>query len=225
MKVSKNGVCKNMRAMTKEKIVIRWTMLVVLVSVFVNSCGDIFTHNIPRLGIGGRYNEGREQFLRGRGGDMDKAIAALEAVVREDPTYRDSLTLLGRAYYRKGRYQDANQILQRALVVNKEDEIAWLALGMTQLQLGDDERAMATLKGAITMVSRVVKAGYHDYPEWDVRGTIRSAISRSALEVTKGSEAKDNILRACDTILARIDDEENFQKNVASANRNRDQGY
>ena len=55
---------------------------------------------------------------------MNRAIIALESVVKEDPTYRDSLTLLGRAYYRQGRYQDARQILMRAVAVNKDDEIA-----------------------------------------------------------------------------------------------------
>jgi tetratricopeptide (TPR) repeat protein len=188
---------------------------VVSASLFLSSCGNPFSHNIPRFGIGGRYNEGREQFTRGRGGDMDKAVAALEAVVQEDPTYRDSLTLLGRAYYRKGRYRDANQILQRALVVNKDDEIAWLMLGMTQLQLGEEEKGIATLKGAITLISKVATRGYRGYPEWDVKGGVRNAISRSAFEVTKGAEGKENILRACDTLLARLDDEENFQRNTA----------
>jgi tetratricopeptide (TPR) repeat protein len=183
--------------------------------LFLWSCGDLYSHSIPRLGTGGRYTEGREQFTRGRGGDMDKAVVDLEAVVRDDPTYRDSLTLLGRAYYRKGRYKDANQILQRALVVNKDDEIAWLVLGMSQLQLQDDNRGLETLKGAITMVGKLNKPGYRNYPEWDVKGSIRSAISRSALVVMKGPEAKKEIFEACDALLARIDDEENYQKTVA----------
>jgi tetratricopeptide (TPR) repeat protein len=191
--------------------------LLIVSSLFLFSCGDILRHSIPRFGIGGRYNEGREQFTRGRGGDMDRAIAALEAVVKEDPTYRDSLTLLGRAYYRKGRYQDAMQILQRALAVNKDDEIAWLTLGMTQLQLGQNERGLETLKGAVTLVGKVVTRGYRGYPEWDINGTVRNAISRAAFEVTKGAEAKDNILRACDTLLARMDDEESFQRMQTSS--------
>jgi tetratricopeptide (TPR) repeat protein len=193
--------------------------LPIVSSLFLFSCGDIFRSPIPRFGIGGRYNEGREQFTRGRGGDMDRAVAALEAVVKEDPTYRDSLTLLGRAYYRKGRYQDAMQILQRALAVNKDDEIAWLTLGMTQLQLGQNERGLETLKGAVTLVGKVVTRGYRGYPEWDIRGTVRNAISRTAFEVTKGAEDKDNILRACDTLLARMDDEESFQRIQSGASR------
>src|SRR5262245_23931901 len=85
-------------------------------------------HYVPRFGVGGRYEEGREQFLRGRGGDMDTAVASLEFVVSQDPTYKSSLMYLGRAYYRKGRYQDAFALLQRAVAVNKEDEQAWIAL-------------------------------------------------------------------------------------------------
>jgi tetratricopeptide (TPR) repeat protein len=179
------------------------------------SCGNLYTHPIPRFGTGGHYVEGREQFTRGRGGNMDTAIADLEAVVRDNPTYLDSLTLLGRAYYRKGRYVDANQILQRAVVVNKDDEVAWLVLGMTQLQLQDDDKGLETLKGAITMISKVNKPGYRNYPDWDVKGSIRAAISRSTVVVLKGPEAKKEIFQACDALLSRMDDEENYQKHVA----------
>ena len=66
---------------------------------------------------------------------MDRAVVALEAVVMVDPTYKDSLTYLGRAYYRKGRYQDAFAILERAVAVNPDNEMAWMSLGVTQLQL------------------------------------------------------------------------------------------
>ncbi|HWX76765.1 MAG TPA: tetratricopeptide repeat protein [Candidatus Acidoferrales bacterium] len=192
------------------------TFIMPLYLIILTGCGgSVGNHAVPRFGIGGRYNEGREQFTRGRGGDMDTAIAALEAVVKEDPTYKDSLTLLGRAYYRKARYQDAYQMLQRAVVVNKEDEVAWLVLGMTQLQLGDDQKGVETLKGGITLISKVAVLGYRNYPEYDVKGAVRTAIRRSAFEITKGVEAKQEILRSCDTLLARMDDEENYQKNVA----------
>ena len=189
--------------------------ILLCLTVFPGCGGGIMSHPVPRFGIGGRYSEGREQFTRGRGGDMDTAISDLEAVVKEDPRYKDSVMLLGRAYYRKGRYQDANQILQRALVVNKDDEIAWLTLGMTQLQLGDDQRGIETLKGGITLISKVAVLGYRNYPEWDTKGAVRAAIRRSAFEITKGVEAKQEILRSCDTLLSRMDDEENYHKNVA----------
>jgi tetratricopeptide (TPR) repeat protein len=198
---------------------LRWingilVLFVGLSSVLAAGC----TANIPRFGTGGRYEEGKDQFLRGRGGDMDKAVVALEQVVSRDPTYKDSLTLLGRAYYRKGRYQDAYAILQRALAVNKEDEIAWIALGVTQLRLGHDAKAVETLKGGLTLASKVMVENYHNYPYWDQRGTVRGAIRRAAFMVMKGAEEKENIIQATDRLLASVDEEENFQKNTRLQN-------
>lgn len=149
---------------------------------------------------------------------MDKAVAALEYVVSREPTYKNSLTYLGRAYYRKARYQDAYAILQRALAVNKDDEIGWLAMGLTQLRLGQNDRGLESLKGGITLASKVMVEGYHDYPYWDIRGTIRGAIRRTAFLLTKGLEEKDNIIQTTDRMLALIDDEENFQKNTKKQN-------
>ncbi len=179
------------------------------------------THTIPRFGVGGRYEEGRDQFARGRGGDMDKAVAALEYVVSRDPMYRDSLTYLGRAYYRKGRYQDAHAILQRALVLNKEDEIAWIAIGLTQLRLGQNEQGVEVLKGGITLASRVMVENYQDHEFWDSRGVVRAAIRRSAFLLTKGVDEKDNIIQATERLLTLVDDELNFQKNVHYQNMRR----
>ena len=172
------------------------------------------TFEPPRFGVGGRYEEGRDQFLRGRGGDMDKAIAALESVVSQDPTYKSSLMYLGRAYYRKARYQDAFAVLQRAVAVNKEDEQAWLALGVTQLRLGQDEKGVETLKGGVTLANKTMVDGYHNYLYWDTRGLIRASLRRTAFLLTKGVDEKKNIVESTDRLLVLIDDEDNFQKNV-----------
>ena len=177
-------------------------------------------HYIPRFGIGGKYEEGKAQFLLGRSGDMDVAITALETVVKENPKYDDSLTYLGRAYYRKGRYFDAFEILQRALAVNKDDEIAWIAIGLTQLRLGQNEKGIETLKGGITLASKVMVNGYKDYMFWDTRGVIRAAIRRSAFLLAKGVEERREIIESTDRLLALVDDEDNFQRNTRTQNLN-----
>lgn len=186
-----------------------------LLVVIALSCSALAcTHYIPRFGIGGKYEEGKGQFLLGRTGDMDVAIAALETVVKEDPNYNDSLTYLGRAYYRKGRYFDAYEILQRALAVNKDDEIAWISLGLAQLQLGQNEKGIETLKGGITLANRVMKNGYKNYIYWDTRGTVATALRRSAFLVAKGAEERRGIIEATDRFLALVDEEDNFQRNT-----------
>lgn len=182
-------------------------------SILLIALGCSMSH-IPRFGIGGRYEEGREQFLRGRGGDMDTAIVALENVVRQDPAYKYSLTYLGRAYYRKGRYQDAYAILQRALAVNKDDELAWITFGLIQLRIGQNEKGIEALKGGITLASKVMADGYRDHMYWDTRGLVRASLRRSAFLLVKGLEEKENIIQATDHLLGLVDDEENFQRNT-----------
>src|SRR5438067_5386459 len=141
---------------------------VVALALLIFSLGC--NHWVPRFGVGGRYEEGIEQYLRGRGGDMDTAVTALEYVVSQDPTYKKSLTYLGRAYYRKGRYQDAFAVLQRALAVDKDDELAWIALGLTQLRLDQIDKGLESLKGGITLANKVMVDGYHNFIYWDTRG-------------------------------------------------------
>ena len=175
-------------------------------------------HEIPRFGVGGRYEEGRDQFLRGRSGNMDVAVAAFEYVVSQDPTYKESLTYLGRAYYRKGRYQDAFAVLQRALAVDKDDEMAWIALGVTQLRLNQVDKGIESLKGGITLASRVMVDGYHNYLFWDTRGLVHASIRRSAFLITKGPDDKAGIIQSTEQLLALIDAEENFQRNASTQN-------
>ncbi len=186
-------------------------LALVLLSVACN-------HAIPRFGIGGRYEEGKEQFLRGRGGDMEVAITALESVVSQDPTYKDSLTYLGRAYYRTNKLQPAYAVLQRALIVNKDDEMAWIAFGATQLRLGQNDAGIESLKGGITLASKVMVDGYHNHIYFDTRGLIRAEIRRSAFLLTKGIEEKANIIATTDRLMALVDDEENFQRNTRIQN-------
>jgi len=168
--------------------------------------------------VGGKYEEGKDQFFRGRGGDMDRAVVSLEYVVSQDPSYKKGLTYLGRAYYRKERYKDAYAILQRAVQVNKDDEIAWLALGVTEMRLGQNEKGIETLKGGITLASKVLVEGYNNYERWDIRGTVKTSVRRCAFYLTKGVEEKDNIIQSTDRLLALIDDEENTQKNNHTQN-------
>ena len=194
----------------------RWVFLIS--PVFLLSLSLACNHYVPRFGVGGRYEEGREQFLRGRSGDMDTAVVALEYVVSQDPTYKGSLTYLGRAYYRKGRYPEAFAILQRALAVDKDDEMAWLALGLTQLRLGQNDKGIESLKGGITLANKVMVDGYHNYIYWDTRGLIRASMRRSAFLITKGPEEKNNIIQNTDRLLSLIDDEENFQRNTRIQN-------
>ena len=189
--------------------------LLVLSFQFISGCSrpDWF------FGAGGRYNEANIELLRGRAGNLDKAIDNLQAVVQDDPTYRDSLTLLGKAYYRKGRYYESYSIIQRALAVNKEDEIAWLIFGLAQFRVGDNAKGLETIKGGLTLMAKAMAQDYRGYPNWDPRRMVRNSLNRSVFQALKGLEERENLIQITEQLLARIDEEEWFQRHDKTIER------
>ena len=162
------------------------------------------------FGVGGKYNDAVDELRKSRkGGNSRKAIADLQYVVRRDPKYRDSLTQLGRAYYYAGRYRAAYDVLTRALAVNREDEIGWLVMGLTQLQQGDDEAGLESYKGGLSLLARATQDGYRDFtPEfWDTRGVVRRSLRRNISLARKGVSEKRKIIVAGEDLLHRIDRE------------------
>ena len=171
------------------------------------------------FGAGGRYNDANIELLRGRAGNLDKAIENLQAVVHDDPTYRDSLTLLGKAYYRKGRYYEAYSIIQRALALNRDDEIAWLIFGLAQIRVGENAKGLETLRGGLTLLAKAMKEEYRGYPGWDPRGTVRASLNRSVFQALKGLDEREILVQTTEQLLARIDEEEWFQRRGKSVDR------
>ena len=162
----------------------------------------------PGIGVGGKYNDALYELGRTqRGGNVSEAIVDLEYVVRRNPRYRDSLTQLGRAYYYAGRYGFALEVLKRALAVNKDDEIGWIVMGLTQLRRGNDEEGLASLKGGLTLLAKATRGGYKDIEEeyWDVRGVVRRSLRRSISLARKGVKEKHRILLTGEVLLHRID--------------------
>lgn len=164
------------------------------------------------IGNDGKYMEAREEITRRRGGNVDKAILNLEGVVQDNPMYRDSLALLGRAYYMKGRYGDAFQVLQRAVAVNPENEIAWLTLGTTQLRLGQHEKGLKAVQGGLTLLSKTSGEGYRGYVYWDRNGKVRAGIRRAAFVALKGTEEKETLVTTVENVLKAVDEEEWYQQ-------------
>lgn len=183
-----------------------------LFTALVSGCGI----RPPALGTAGQYRTGRSLLIQGRTDNIADSVPYFEAVAKKDPFYRDTLTLLGRALYYQGAYQDAFQLLQRALAVNKEDEIAWLTLGLTQLRMKEDEKGFENLKTGVALVNKVSKNGYRGYVRWDINGLIRASVRRAIVVVSKdGLGAKEELIRTGEQILRRIDDEEIAQESEA----------
>jgi tetratricopeptide (TPR) repeat protein len=198
-----------MKDFCKRRFYLVSSLFLALGLQFTSSCisrPDLF------IGLSGKYNEGKYELLRRVGGNMDKAIDSFESIAREDPTYRDTLTQLGRAYYKKGRYQDAHLILQRAVVLNDRDEIAWLIFGLTQLRLGDNARGLESVKGGLTLFGKAtVNNSYRDYKAWDPGDRVQIALRRAVFVAVKGLEQRDELIRSVEALLSAVENEEFHQ--------------
>ena len=143
------------------------------------------------VGVGGKYNDALNELGKTpRGGKVNQAVADLEYVVRRNPRYRDSLTQLGRAYYYTGRYPSAFEVLKRSLALNKDDEIGWIVMGLTQLQRGDDQQGLESFKGGLTLLAKATRSGYKEITDefWDSRGVVRRALRRCISLAREGVE-------------------------------------
>ena len=194
-----------------------------IVSLLASGCSSL-DFRLPALGKAGKYRTAKGDLAKPRGTGASTAVPLLEAIVKVDPFYRDTLTLLGRGYYQQRRYQDALQILQRAVLVYKEDEIAWLLLGLTQLRLADDQKGLVSLKGGLSLLyQKATKHGYLGYEAWDTNRLVRTAIRRAIFQVQKGGlDNKERLIRSGELILYRIDEEVSYQQGDATVEEQRE---
>jgi tetratricopeptide (TPR) repeat protein len=164
------------------------------------------------VGLNGAYNEGKYELLRRHGANLDKAIGSFEYIAKQDPAYRDTLTQLGRAYYRKGRFRDAHVILQRAVALRNDDDFAWLVFGVAQLRLGDDARGIETVQGGLTLFTKAIADNeYRGYKGWDPAGKVRTSARRAVFVALKGLEQKEDLIKSVEAVLSAVEDEEFHQ--------------
>lgn len=62
------------------------------------------------------------------------------------------------------------------------------------------------------MLIKVSTDGYRDYPDWDSKGLVRKYVRRTVVLLSKGLDERKKIIRAVETLLIRLDDEESFQR-------------
>lgn len=129
-------------------------------------------------------------------GDPETALGYFSAVAEQDPNYvyhsvhfRENIwTYLGRAQYETKRYQEARKSLERALALDRDDNLARLYLGLTLARTGDPSR------GGIKEIEAGMK-GVYDWLEymnrtrpfeayWDPLRQIRNQIEKDLASVS-----------------------------------------
>lgn len=101
----------------------------------------------------GEINHGRQAFLIG---NNREALSYFQQAAQRDPGYVYGTPLrqgvwsyLGRTEYTSGQLAQARQSLERALSMNRGEDIARLYLGMTLVREGDRQRGLKEIDGGM----------------------------------------------------------------------------
>jgi len=153
-----------------------WPLFVVI--GFVSACAN--------FQAGSNVQSGRLAFSIG---NYPTARSYFESAAQVDPNYIYHSDLpggsvqsyLGRADYVTERYAQARGELERALAIDKDDNVARLYLGLTFARMCDQvnglkeiQSAMQALYDWIWYVQEHFRYSYGQF--WDINGTIRAAI-------------------------------------------------
>ena len=187
-----------------------WLLFVIM--GFVSACGVGFQ-------AGSDVQSGRLAFSIG---NYQMARTYFTQAAQADPNYIYDSDLpggsiqsyLGRADYATGRYASARRLLQQAIVINKNDNVARLYLGLTLAQMGDRENGLkeiqAGLKGIydwIVYVRQNFSAGNQYGQFWDQNGTIRAAIQVDLNMIASGQIDWPKLLADGASIGKQMDNE------------------
>jgi tetratricopeptide (TPR) repeat protein len=147
------------------------------------------------IGISGNFQSGRQALLANRD---EQALGYFQSVAEKDPNYtfiydlfREGIwTYVGRVQYRVGRYEEARQSLERALSVDRNDNLARLYLGLTLARRSNYTQGLkdiqAGLRGLYDWLEYMQSSRpYTDF--WDPLRQIRSEI-KNDLDVISGKD-------------------------------------
>ena len=87
--------------------------------------------------------------ILGRKGDLEASIAAFEKAIQIDATDVETQNRLAIVYLMNKRFDDADRVLQRVLVLDETNAKAYNSLGWLALQKGDPGTALIRFKKAV----------------------------------------------------------------------------
>lgn len=142
--------------------------------------------------VGGQFQSGRRALLMN---DPETALAYFTGVADQDPNYvfhsvyfREGIwTYLGRAQYETKRYPEARQSLERALSMDRDDNLARLYLGLTLARSGDRSRGIKEIEAGMKGVYDWLEYMNQSRPfeaYWDPLRQIRNQIDKDLATIS-----------------------------------------
>lgn len=165
--------------------------------------------------VSGSFQSGRQALLRN---DPETALAYFTRVAEQNPNYvfhsmgfRENIwTYIGRAQYETKRYPQARQSLERALSMDRDDNLARLYLGLALARSGDRSRALKEIEAGLT--------GIHDYLDymnqsrpfeafWDPSRQIRNQIDKDLAALSGRDSSSEELLANAEWVGKQMEEE------------------
>jgi tetratricopeptide (TPR) repeat protein len=173
-------------------------------------------------------HKGRQALMTGK---AQTALAHFQRASELDPKFlyfstlpQSAMTYTGRAFYQLGKFSEARQALEQAVLRFKEDSMARLYLGLALTRQGHPEPGVqettAGLKGIYQWLD-YIEANLPQGVYWDTRREIRSEIERIFNQTYDHPLAAGQLAEAAEWIGNRIEQEIELARRDEQASRNR----
>jgi tetratricopeptide (TPR) repeat protein len=117
----------------------------------------VFFSGCTSLQVNSEFGSGREAYLAGKN---DVALSYFQSTAQKDSAYtyygyafRQGIwSYVGRTEYAIGSFPQARQSLERALSLNRNEELARLYLGLTLVRSGDRQQGLKEMEGGMRAI-------------------------------------------------------------------------
>ena len=165
--------------------------------------------------IGAQFQSGRRALLVN---NPETALPYFLAVADSDPNYvyrsmhysEGIWTYVGRAQYATGKLKEARQSLERALAMDKDDNLARLYLGLTLWRSGETSRGLKEVEAGMR--------GLHDWLEyiertrpfeayWDPLREIRGTIEKNLENISAKDFDRQQLIASAEWLGQKMESE------------------
>ena len=174
---------------------------------------------------------GRQAFLIG---NNEAALGYFESAAQIDPNYVYGTALteniwsyVGRSEYTIGNLAQAHNSLEKALSLNKGEDMARLYLGLTLARSGDRQQGLkeiqAGMRGISDWLEYIARVDRYSFGQfWDTRREIRSAIQSDLAMIDSKALDWEKLISDGEWLGKRMEEEINLARRDEREDRMRD---
>jgi tetratricopeptide (TPR) repeat protein len=175
----------------------------------------LFSSALSGFRVAGKFQSGRRAFLAKK---YEEAVKYFQRVAQSNPDYifvsgnfRESIwTFIGRAQYYLSQFGDARQSLERAILLNPNDCLAKLFLGLTFARENDYSNGQreieSGLRGLYDWIGQANSADPFNV-HWDPQREIRVEIEKCLAKITNKGADWQEVIANGEWLGQRMEDE------------------